>query len=149
MRARSNVGRGGIAWASAAVWLMCLQVNAATPDRGGANGVEWKDDAAAVVIAVDPKTGEIRTPTANETADLSKTQIPLRVAGKIMPRDVAEAARTLRALPGGGYEIQMPQSLMEEVEWTAIPARPSFCANADDKACVAAKAAAAEGRGHD
>lgn len=73
------------------------------------------------IVAVDRATGRLRPATASEIRGLQRQNPPLRANGALMPRDETEAVRTLRPLPGGGYEMQMPISLIEPLKQTIHP----------------------------
>ncbi|MGO1071005.1 post-PEP-CTERM-1 domain-containing protein [Lysobacter sp. CA199] len=109
-------------------------------EQGSAHSVATESTSPALhdsVVAVDPATGQLREPTAAELAALKQAAPPMRTNGRVIPRDVNEAARTVRRLDGGGYEIQMPQSLMENLEY-AVPAAAAGCnARGSVKSCQA------------
>lgn len=73
--------------------------------------------APGMKAAIDPATGRLRQPSAAEMRALQAKASPSRMAtlrGAI-PRNEAEARKTVRKLPRGGYAIRVPEDRMSTV----------------------------------
>lgn len=74
---------------------------------------------ASATVAVDPSTGRLRQPTAAERTELQAKAAQLHSGQRAtMPRNEAEAQRTLRKLPAGGYQIDVPEDRMSTLNAT-------------------------------
>jgi hypothetical protein len=77
--------------------------------------------APGMKAAIDPATGRLRQPSAAEMRALqTKASQPGRMTTLrgAVPRNEAEARRTLRKLPRGGYAIRVPEDRMSTLSAT-------------------------------
>ena len=73
-----------------------------------------------VKVAIDPATGRLRQPTPAELQQL-RTTLPAQARAtheRKAPANEAEAHKTLRPLPAGGVEIQVPEDRMSALTAT-------------------------------
>ena len=76
-----------------------------------------------VKVAIDPATGRLRQPTAAELQQL-RSALPAQAQAaheRKAPANEAEARKTLRKLPAGGVEIQVPEDRMSALTATQRP----------------------------
>jgi hypothetical protein len=76
-----------------------------------------------VKVAVDPATGRLRQPTPAELQQL-RTALPAQARAtheRKAPANEAEARKTLRKVPAGGVEIEIPEDRMSSVVATQRP----------------------------
>lgn len=92
--------------------------HAGEPTAAG-NGESTGFDAG-MKAAIDPATGKLRQPSAAEMRALRTKVSPSRMVTLrgAMPRNEAEARRTVRKLPRGGYAIRVPEDRMSTLSAT-------------------------------
>lgn len=76
-----------------------------------------------VKVAIDPETGRLRQPTAAELQQL-RNVLPAQARStheRKAPANEAEARKTLRKVPAGGLEIQVPEDRMSALVATQRP----------------------------
>ena len=77
--------------------------------------------APGMKAAIDPATGKLRQPSAAEMRALqtkASSQSRMVTIRGAMPRNEAEARRTVRKLPRGGYVIRVPEDRMSTLSAT-------------------------------
>jgi hypothetical protein len=76
--------------------------------------------APGMKAAIDPATGRLRQPSAVEMRALQAkaSQGRMTTLRGVVPRNEAEARRTLRKLPRGGYQIRVPEDRMSTLTAT-------------------------------
>lgn len=76
--------------------------------------------APGMKAAIDPATGRLRQPSAAEMRALQAkaSQGRMTTLRGVVPRNEAEARRTLRKLPRGGYAIRVPEDRMSTLTAT-------------------------------
>lgn len=76
-----------------------------------------------IKVAIDPATGRLRQPTPAELQQL-RTTLPAQARAtheRKAPANEAEARKTLRKVPAGGMEIEVPEDRMSAVVATRRP----------------------------
>lgn len=115
-------------------WLLagiavCVTAQALPEQPSQDSPTATQDAAPGVKVAIDPKTGQLRAPTDEESRQLdqqaqsrasarsAKRAEPLGAGKKgfVAPGNATEAAAQQRRLPAGGVAQQVPESLMTNV----------------------------------
>lgn len=100
-------------------WLLLAGLTVAAAAHAGEPVAADTGFNPGMKAAIDPATGKLRQPTAAEMRALQvkAAQNPTGLRSNA-PRNEAEARRTLRSLPNGGYKIRVPEDRMSTVTAT-------------------------------
>lgn len=107
-------------------WLLLAGLTVGLAAHAGEPATAAPDEAgyaAGMKAAIDPATGRLRQPTAAEMRALrgKSSQDRMTTLRGVMPRNEAEARRTQRKLPRGGYVIHVPEDRMSTLTATTQP----------------------------